>query len=107
MANPVRERGGSSLYLGKGTFDIVPISVALDLKLESYPVECRVEMSRGINEKQRVVDMVFLLQLSEEYPGECLSSSAMPPARSAVYLDSAGESRRPLPTSDCLQGSSV
>jgi hypothetical protein len=72
MANPVREQGGSSLYLGKGTFDIVPISVALDLKLESYPVECRVEMSRGINEKQRVVDMVFLLQLSEEYPGECL-----------------------------------
>jgi hypothetical protein len=48
------------------TFDAVPISAALILKSEACSLECSLEVGCAIDEKHRVLDVVFLSQLSEK-----------------------------------------
>jgi hypothetical protein len=60
----LRTRRSSPFYLTEDAFDSIPISVATDLKSEPESRECRVKMIRVIDEKRRVVDVVFLAELT-------------------------------------------
>ena len=74
VAEAVRELFGSSFYFMKDTFDGIPISVGDMLKSESVTVTGRLQPGRAIDQKDRVVDEMFLAEFGEEHLGEGGSS---------------------------------
>jgi len=51
-------------YLTKDIYDAIPISGAADMKSESKSRQCRLEVIGVINEKHRIVDIVFLAEFT-------------------------------------------
>ena len=70
VTETVCKRRGSACYLSKDTFDSSPISVAFSLKSQPCSVQCSVEVSCAVDEKDGVFDIVLLLKLSEKYLGK-------------------------------------
>jgi len=65
VTETVRESGSSAFYLTKDTFDAVAISVAFVSEIEAVSATSIVQWGRAIDEKHRVVDVVFLTQLDQ------------------------------------------
>jgi hypothetical protein len=74
VAETVRELVGSSFYFSEDTFDAIPIPVAFILESEAVSVKCRLQPGRRIDEKERVIDEMFLAEFSKEHLGYRLIS---------------------------------
>jgi hypothetical protein len=79
IAKRIRERGGTSFYFTKDTFDAVAISAATDTKSEAESIERSREMRRGIDEEGRVVDLLLVAEFVQKQHGQLRGSRRKQP----------------------------
>lgn len=61
---------GSSFYLFENSFHGIPISMCFMVESEAVAVERSLEPRYAVDEKQRVVDVVFCTEFAEKSFGE-------------------------------------
>lgn len=71
VTKTISERGGSSFYPSKDTFDSVPISVTTHLKSEAESIERGFAVVRMIDEDCGTPDRTLLSELSQERHRSC------------------------------------